>query len=119
MHKALPYRLLFCLYLSLIFSAACHSSEGTKSGAPEKHLALHGRVVAVEKADKRVKVAHETIKDESGKKWMDAMTMTFSLRDDQALEKLKAGDQITATLVYDESIGLSWLEKVTITAAAP
>lgn len=102
----------------LVFAACQSGSRSTQSKSPEKRFAVKGKVVAVEKEKKRLSLDHEAIRDESGRTFMDAMTMEFSVRDDSALEKLAPGDQIQATLVYNDTNNLSWLEQITITGAA-
>ena len=63
--------------------------------------------MSVEKDKHLVTVSHEEIKG-----FMDAMTMPFMVRDEWVFEKAASGDQITATLVVDETE--SWLENVVI-----
>ncbi len=68
---------------------------------------MRGRVEGVELEKKRVIVAHEDIEG-----YMKAMTMGFSLPDEQVLQGLKSGDRIEAKLIYDSRTNLSWLENV-------
>ncbi|HZS07022.1 MAG TPA: copper-binding protein [Blastocatellia bacterium] len=107
--------IFLCALLTCPLIAACQQrSKNSQTGSPEKRYQVKGKVVSVEKAEKRVKLDHEDIKDAAGKIFMDAMQMSFKVRDDQALEKLAPGDQVQATLVYNENNNLSWLEKITI-----
>ena len=76
--------------------------------ANEQRYDLKGKVVAVDVDKHLVTVAHEDIKD-----FMPGMTMPFTLPDEAALNYLKVGDDINATLVVDGSH--SWLENVAIT----
>jgi Cu/Ag efflux protein CusF len=45
---------------------------------------------------------------------MDAMTMSFAVKDENVLKELKSGDQVQAILVYDSSTNLSWLEDLKV-----
>ncbi|HWQ34562.1 MAG TPA: copper-binding protein [Blastocatellia bacterium] len=119
MHKLRISQIILVLTALACLFAACQSgSRSTQSKSPEKRFAVKGKVVAVEKEKKRLSLDHEAIRDASGRTFMDAMTMEFSVRDDSALEKLAPGDQIQATLIYNDTNNLSWLEQITITGAA-
>ena len=63
--------------------------------------------MTVEKDKHLVTVSHEEIKD-----FMGAMTMPFMVRDEWVFDQAATGDQITATLVVDETE--SWLENIVI-----
>jgi len=87
-------------------AAACSSppQTGATTGsaadakAPAKAALAHsfrGKVERVDKSARSVMVAGE---DVAG--WMSAMTMPYEIEQPEVLEKLTAGDQITAT-VYD------------------
>jgi protein SCO1/2 len=83
---------------------ACHS----RPTGPEQRYPIKGKVVAVEKRDSTVTIAHEAIPG-----YMDAMTMPFKLKDERLLNDLAEGDRVQATLVVN---GLkSWLEDVVAT----
>jgi protein SCO1 len=65
-------------------------------GAPEKKsYTFHGKVEAVDESAKSLKVNGEKVAG-----WMDAMTMSYKVDDAAVLKKVKAGDEIMAT-VYD------------------
>jgi Cu/Ag efflux protein CusF len=68
---------------------------------------LIGRVEALDLDGKRLTVAHEEIKG-----YMEAMTMSFAVKDENVLRELKSGDQVQAVLVRDSSTNLSWLEEI-------
>jgi Cu/Ag efflux protein CusF len=104
--------ILLSLFPAALLFAACQQTG--QSGSPEKRYDVKGKVISVRKAERRVELDHEPIRDAAGKNFMDAMKMEFTLRDEQALERLAPGDQVQATLVYNENTSLSWLEKVTI-----
>ena len=61
----------------------------------KKALTFHGKVEAVNDGAKSLKVNGEKVEG-----WMDAMTMDYKVDDPAILKKLKAGDQIMAT-VYE------------------
>ena len=79
-----------------------------KNTENQKRYDLKGTVVAVDVPKHLVTISHEDVKD-----YMPAMTMPFSLKDEYYLQTLAAGDQVTATLVVDDS--QSWLENLMIT----
>ncbi len=75
---------------------------------PEQRYELKGKVVAVDKAQRKVTISHEAIKD-----FMDAMTMPFDVRDDWALPILEPGQTVEAILVVQGD--RSWIEGLRIT----
>jgi len=82
-----------------------------RRSANEKRYDLKGKVVAIEKTDRTVTIAHEDIPG-----YMPAMTMPFKIKDNASLEILAPGDQVSATLVIDDVS--SWLEDLVITKEA-
>src|SRR5690348_3633151 len=97
---------LIIVAIAVAMSAAT-SCRKPAAPANEQRYDLKGKVVAVDVDKHLVTVAHEDIKD-----FMPGMTMPFTLPDEAALNYLKAGDDINATLVVDGS--QSWLENVAI-----
>lgn len=79
-----------------------------RRSANEKRYPIKGKVVAVNKLDRTTTIAHEDIPG-----YMSGMTMEFKIKNDADLEMMKAGDQITGTLVVDEIS--SWVEITAIT----
>ena len=77
---------LLCLCLSL-FSCAPPKEEG-------KRYTLKGKVVSVDRPHAQVFIDHEAVEG-----LMEAMAMSFTLKDDEALKIIESGDQIQATLV--------------------
>ena len=63
--------------------------------------------MSVNKADHTATISHEDIKG-----YMPGMTMEFKIKNDADLEMMKAGDQITGTLVIDDTS--SWVEIMSI-----
>ena len=94
--------LFFVVLLALIPFSGCR-----RDTANAKRYDLTGKVMTVEKDKHLVTVSHEEIKG-----LMDAMTMAFMVRDEWVFDQAASGDQITATLVVDQTE--SWLENVVI-----
>lgn len=89
--------------LSLLALAACAHRNGN-----EKRFLIKGQVIAVNLTDRTATIKHEDI---SG--YMPGMTMEFKIKGDADLQVMKAGDEITGTLVIDGAS--SWIEITTIT----
>jgi len=100
----------FVSFLSLFICAAGACSRAPRSEQPViRRYELKGRVESLDIDRKLVTVAHEDIKD-----YMEAMTMSFAVKDENVLRQLKSGDRLQATLVYDSSTNLSWLEDIKV-----
>jgi Cu/Ag efflux protein CusF len=76
----------------------------------ERRYELRGVVKSVDKPNRRATIKHEKVGD-----YMDAMTMPFPIKDEKALNAMRPGDQIKATLVVTNDGGL-WLENIAITS---
>jgi protein SCO1 len=100
---------LFVLLALALFSCRPQNNEPAAS-VNARRFDLKGKVISVDKAERRVTLQHEEIHG-----FMEAMTMPFAVRkvDDWALDVLKPGQQVMATLVVDG--GLSWIENIVIT----
>jgi Cu/Ag efflux protein CusF len=97
--------------ISLILITVTISCRSQRPEQPVvRRYELKGRVESLDFNRKRVTVAHEAIKD-----YMEAMTMSFAVKDENVLRELKSGDQVQAMLVYDSSTNLSWLEDIKVT----
>lgn len=96
--------ILIVVLLGLLGAMSCRRHYP----ANEKRFDLKGKVLVVEPDKHLVTIAHEDVKD-----FMPAMTMPFMLPDEEALQYLAIGDEISATLVVDGAH--SWLENVVIT----
>src|ERR1700687_14837 len=83
-----------------------------RRSANEKRYDLKGKVVAVNKSERTATIAHEDIVG-----YMPAMTMPFKIKNEADLEMVKAGDQVTGTLVVDDLS--SWVEIVSIVEGGP
>jgi protein SCO1/2 len=90
------------LVIACVFGlAAC--SPGSKQNRPPpvtaapakaQRYSVKGKVVSVDKAAKTVTVDHEAIPG-----FMDAMAMTYRVRDEHQLDNISSGESITAALV--------------------
>ncbi|MBD0371203.1 MAG: SCO family protein [Pyrinomonadaceae bacterium] len=109
-HNSARALILLAALLCLSISFSCRQTGGEATSPNARRYDLQGKVVAVDKAEKRVSISHEEIKE-----YMDAMTMPFAVRknDYWALDVLKPGDKVTAVLVVDG--GLTWIENIVIT----
>jgi len=97
-------RLVISLVLLLALTAFSGCRRNTSNA---KRYEFKGKVLTVEKDKHLVTVSHEEVKG-----LMDAMTMPFMVRDEWVFDQAATGDQITATLVVEETE--SWLENVVI-----
>jgi len=91
--------------LSMVFAmVACQTAKPL----PQRRFDLRGKVVAVDKNEGTVTVAHQAVQG-----YMGAMTMSFSLKDKWAFKVLTPGQSVIATLVIEGD--RSWLEGVVVT----
>ena len=87
----------------LLFTIAC----GPRRNANEKRYPLKGKVIEVNKAERTATIKHEDIAG-----YMPGMTMPFKIKNDADLEMLKAGDEVSATLIVTDVD--SWIEVTAI-----
>lgn len=82
-----------------LFALVCMiaASGFAQANAKKKSFTLHGVIQAVKGSEKKVTVKHDKIEG-----YMGAMTMDYKVADDAMLNKLKPGDEITATLYEDD-----------------
>jgi protein SCO1 len=100
-------RALFLTVLSAgLFASACSQTQ------KQQRYDLKGKVLAVDRAKGEVTVEHEDVKG-----YMPAMTMSFPLRDEDALKTVEVGDGIQAALVVTDDA--FWLENPIITKGQP
>jgi Cu/Ag efflux protein CusF len=95
---------LLAIMGALFFLCAC-------SAPPAKHYAIQGEVVSVDAPAKMIMLNGDEIPG-----LMPAMTMSYAVADAQEIEKLGAGDKISADLVVAE--GKSRLEKILLVKKA-
>ena len=103
------------LLFSLLVFTACQKPVTQTSGSGEaKRYQLKGKVVSVDRAQKRATIDHEAVEG-----YMDAMTMQFPIHEDWVWDDLIPGSEIRAELVVDSSAkDPYWLEKIGIVASA-
>jgi len=91
--------------LAVTVLALCFALGGLAqpTTAKKTHL-FHGKVEAVNESAKSLRVNGEKVEG-----WMEAMTMDYKVDDPAVLKKVKAGDQIMAT-VYDGDLVLHKIE---------
>jgi len=94
-------------------AAACGASPDSayEASAQAKRFPITGVVRAADKDARQVTVAHEAIPG-----LMDAMTMTFTVREEWAASVAEPGDRLTGTLVLDGA--RSWIEGVSLSKPA-
>lgn len=95
---------LFALLVVLIPAASEAQTSGAttargscfaQSTARKKSYTFHGKVVSVDNGNKTLRIDGEKVEG-----WMEAMTMNYRTDDPSLVDKVKPGDQISAT-VYD------------------
>ncbi|MFL6466997.1 MAG: SCO family protein [Pyrinomonadaceae bacterium] len=105
--------ILLLLFIALIASA-CRTEQNSSASATVKRYEFKGKVVAVDKANKRASIDHEAVPG-----FMEAMTMEFPIHEDWVWDELQPGADIRAELVVDSSAkDPYWLEKIGIVAIA-
>ena len=107
-------RYLILFLFSILLFTACRKAEQNENASTEaKRYKLEGKVVSVDKANKKAEIDHKAIEG-----YMDAMTMSFPIHADWVWDELKPGAEIKAELVVDESAKEPyWLENIGIIAA--
>jgi protein SCO1/2 len=102
---------LLILFSVLVFSSCQNSTaEQQNASADAKRYTLRGKVVSVDKANKKASIAHEEVEN-----YMPPMTMDFPIKDDWVFDELSKDADIRSDLVVDAD-GF-WLENVAIVAA--
>ncbi len=103
-------RYFLLLLLSIFLLTACQKADTPQNASAEaKRYPFKGRVVSVDKANKKATIAHDEIAG-----YMDAMTMAFPIKDDWVWEDLSKDAEIKADLVVDKDN--FWLEQIGISA---
>ena len=110
--KVMRHLILFVIS-ALLFTACGGNSDTASTSANAKRYDLRGKVVSVDRIQKRAKIDHEEIPG-----FMGAMTMDFPVREDWVWNDLVPGAEIRAELVVDSSAkDPYWLEKIAIVGA--
>jgi len=74
---------------ALLFAAICLG----QAPASKKSFTFHGKVMSVDEKSGSLNVDGENVAG-----WMEAMRMDYKVDDPSVLKKVKAGDQISATV---------------------
>ena len=100
--------------LALIFIAACGAPkpQTTENSANLKRYDMRGKIISVDRVNKKAKIEHEAIPG-----FMEKMTMDFFIKEDWVWDDLTPGAEIKAVLVVDNPNAKSWLEKISVTSA--
>ena len=85
------------LAAALVLICSLATAGFAQANSKKKSYTLHGTIQAVKGADGKVTVKHDKIEG-----YMGAMTMDYKVADADMLNKLKTGDEITATLYEDD-----------------
>jgi protein SCO1/2 len=94
--------------LLLLFGFGLISISCNRQPHNEKRFPLDGKIIAVNKTDRTATINHKDIPG-----YMPGMTMEFKIKNESDLQVMKAGDQITGTLVVSDIS--SWVEITSIT----
>lgn len=105
-------RYIFIFIFALITLTACQKQDASKASGEAKRYPLKGRVVSVDRPNKKARIDHEEIPG-----FMEAMEMNFPIHEDWVWENLTPGSEVHAELVVDPSADEPyWLEKIGIVA---
>ena len=91
------------LALALLIACRPNATPAPRTSATAQRYDLKGKVISVDKPQKRVMLEHEEIPG-----YMDAMTMPFAIRDGEMLGALGPGDVVTGKLAVENNV--SWIE---------
>ena len=109
----------FAVLVSLAFVASCgkqSTAESRNASAPlqptQQVFQVKGTITQLQTAEKSVRIRHETIPG-----YMDAMTMTFDVKDTNELAGLAAGDAVAFRLTVTDKDG--WVDQIKKLSAPP
>lgn len=98
--------------LAVLIFSACGNNSNNNALSSAKRYPLKGKVVSVDKAEKKAKIDHEPVEG-----YMPGMTMDFPIRADWVWDELTPGSDIRAELVVDNTADEPyWLENIGIVA---
>ncbi len=108
MRRILVRGVMATALIALFLAAdACRS----KPELHAKYYQMKGAVISVDVGHEQIIVSHEAIPG-----FMEAMTMSYGVKDDAALKQLKPGDRITARVVVTSDN--VWLDNIVIARKA-
>lgn len=97
--SSLPFGIMGCHSSDSHPAANSEPTPAAQSAQPAiKTFHLEGTVVSIDRQQKRIVVDHKEIPG-----FMGAMTMPYPVADEQTLDRVKPGDQITADVVAGSS----------------
>lgn len=79
--------------LLAVLAGACARSSDEKDAPPLKRFSIHGEVMRLDPDGKLATIRHQKIEG-----YMDAMTMTFPVKDAQEFSALQIGNCIDGTV---------------------
>lgn len=103
--------LLLVTFSILMFSACQRAEQKSAASSEAKRYPLTGKVVSVDLAGKKAKIAHDAIEG-----YMPAMEMNFPIKQDWVLREVKPGNKISGELVVEPNSEY-FLENVAISAS--
>lgn len=107
-------RNILLILFSVFLLSACQKTESPQAVSPDaKRYPLRGKVISVDKTKKQATIAHEEIVG-----YMDAMTMDFPVKNEDALNTMTKDSMVSAELVVDNAKGNYWLENLAVTPPA-
>jgi protein SCO1/2 len=101
---------LFCVLNLLFFCLVASAQDGTGSQTNQEVHAASGIVISVDPPEKKVTIRHGDIPG-----YMNAMTMTFDVKDTNELSGLEPGDPVSFRLIVANSYG--WIDQIRKTGA--
>lgn len=107
-------RVFLSVLFVAIFLTSCQKDQTAAPRGEVKRYPLKGKVISVDRANKKAKIEHEAVAD-----YMPAMEMDFPIKEDWVWNDLTPGSEVRAELVVDNTATPSyWLEKIGIVANA-
>lgn len=98
--------LLFAFVIASVMAGCSHSGE--PAPAARKRYPVVGKIVALDKVRNRITVETQEIPG-----YMDAMTMSYNVKDPNEMNDLEPGDEIRCDLILNGSD--LWLQKIVVT----
>jgi len=109
-------RLVMAIALCWIL-ASCRNSAQPRRGVDDgtvERFQLKGVVVRTDPANRIVTIKHEPIQNETGRVWMEAMTMDFPVPKDADFQAARKNASIHAVVASRSSDFEYWIEDVRI-----
>ena len=106
-------RLIGCAILGLLVFGCGPSqpSAPSQQATQAREFKLDGEIISVDKDKKTAVIKHGNIEG-----FMAAMTMSYPVPEPRDIEKIKAGDHITATLYDEPKENRMWVGNIQVEA---